>query len=141
VTDLLSADELPPIPDVPYVIGVGADHRHAIDVATARRVVDAKAESSDARPAWTHAECGQPVVLARKAGEFRRDNPFLERGGDRTCPTCAWTVALTLGRVDQEVQALTPRGHDRDVLARLISEPAILARICRGHPRRAERGV
>ena len=56
------------------------------------------------------------MVLARKAGEFRRDNPFLERGGDRTCPTCAWTVALTLGRVDQEVQSEPSSGGGGELL-------------------------
>jgi len=128
VTDLLNA-ALPPIPDVPFMIGLGAEHRHAVDIQTARTAADAAAERGP-HAGWTHAACGQPVVLARKGGEFRRDNPFLERAADRTCPSCAWTVALTLDRVDEELIALTPHGHEHDVLSRLISDPAVVARIC-----------
>lgn len=77
VTDLLNA-ALPPIPDVPFMIGLGAEHRHAVDIQTARTAADAAAGRGP-HAGWTHAACGQPAVLARKVGEFRRDNPLLER--------------------------------------------------------------
>jgi hypothetical protein len=122
---------LPPLPDVPHVIGIGAGRRHAVRHEVARSAVDDAAWTPRPEVAPALAECGLLVVLARKWGGFGRGNPWLEQTPESVCPMCAWTVALGAGTVEAELAARTPRGRELAVLGRLLPDPMLVPRVCR----------
>lgn len=120
----------PPVPDVPYVIGIwGGDGltMHAVPQVDASEAV---ARTDASNPGRAHAECGRNVILARSWGSFERGNPHVDRKTHQLCPYCAWTVALATGRVDDELAALDPSAADVPVLRRRLPDPQIVRRIC-----------
>lgn len=119
---------MPPIPDVPYMIGIAADlgALHAVCQHTARWAA-ANGDSGSDRVS-VGAECGTVVVLARQWGAFRRGNQRL--GVGRACLRCAWTVALDQDAVDAELAVLVPTEAQRPALDRALPDPLLVHRIC-----------
>lgn len=126
----MTADKspLPPIPDVPYLIGIAADlgALHAVSHGTATWAA-ANGDSSRDRVS-VGAECGTVVVLARQWGAFCRGNRRL--GVGRACLRCAWMVALDQDTVDAELELLVPTEAQRPALDRALPDPLIVHRIC-----------
>jgi len=119
-------DPPPELPAVPYLVGLGQHKRHAVPYDTARGDLEAMGTF----PTSAIACCGSWVTLALKFGEFRRGNSWLSNCPDRTCATCSWNVAVGLGAVAAELQALTPTGAELEVLSRHLDEPLALVRVC-----------
>jgi hypothetical protein len=130
MTTTAKTTPFPPVPDVPYVIGIwGGDGlvMHAVNQHAAQEAV-ARAAGDD--PGWARAECDRLVFLARFGGAFARGNEHLDRMAGRLCPYCAWTVALVTSRVDDELAALEPSGTDVPVQRRRLADPGIVRRVC-----------
>jgi hypothetical protein len=83
--------ELPPIPDVPFLIGLhsGDGLVHAVSHGNATWALE-RYDGSDERDAHAVAMCGAVGVIARYWGEFRRDNPELRGQLHDLRPRCAW---------------------------------------------------
>lgn len=121
------ADPLPPIPDVPYMIGIAArlGAVHAVDHATAVRA--AAAGDSDSHRISVPAECDTEVMLARRWGAFDRGNGHLRAHG--LCAYCAWTVALNQDTTAAELAALAPTSGERRALDKVLPDPLMAHRI------------
>lgn len=115
------------LPPVPYLVGLGQHKRHAVPHDTASR----DREAADTSPTYVIACCGSRVTLALKFGEFRRGNQWLSSNSpDRTCATCSWEVAISLGAVAAELQSLTPAGCELEALSRHLDDPLALVHVC-----------
>jgi hypothetical protein len=127
VTNPKTAYPLPPIPDVPHVIGLdgGDDLVHAVSYKTA---VHGVKHGEVPQRAHVTAECGTPVMLARRWGPFHRGNEHVS-GGD-VCGHCAWTVAVHQGTTGAELTAITPTGAELAAMKRLMPDPLLAVRIC-----------
>lgn len=121
-------DASPPIPDVPYMIGIAADLGafHAVSHDDAMMAV-AAGDSRDRREPVSSV-CGTPVTIARWWGQFRRDNPYLTARD--LCPFCTWDVALEQDTTVDELTALTPTGQQLEAMQRLMPDPLLLVKIC-----------
>lgn len=127
-----ATDEVPPVPDVPYLIGVQAGDGliHAVE----------RARAGDTGGA-AGSVCGEGVIVAVRWGGFHRGSEWTDRFAHRLCPHCAWTVALAQDTTEAELAAVTPSGAELAALRRLLPDPMIVPRICERilADRRAER--
>lgn len=126
--DLRAHNPLPPIPDVPYVIGLHDGLLHAVSHDAAVRAVEHS--DSDSRRVTVGSECGECVAIARRWGPFQRGTEHLDRHDGRLCPHCAWIVALDQNTTDTELAALTPTGAELAALHLLLPDPMLAVRIC-----------
>lgn len=117
-----------PIPDVPFVIGIGGGPLHAIEHKNALWAVRHGDTGSRPRVHVTTACDLAVAVVAREWGEFRRGNEHLLP--HQLCPTCAWTVALHHGTGDAELAAWGPSPEEAATWDRLLPDPPILTRTC-----------
>lgn len=131
----------PPIPDVPYVIGIESGSPiHAVTRQAARQAV--WNGDNDHDRVETRSACGVTVVLARRWGPFARGQRHVDR--QQVCGHCAWIVALDpvsaaaddgglfdLTPIGVELGLLTPTGPELDALARAMLDPLIAPRACR----------
>lgn len=124
--------EVPPIPDVPFLIGLHAGDGlvHAVSHGNATWALE-RYDGSDERDAHAAAECGAVGVIARYWGEFRRDNEHLRGQLHDLCPRCAWGVAIARGTTDAELADITPGALEMLALARLMPDPLVAVNICR----------
>lgn len=121
-----TTDNPPPIPDVPYMIGIagGLGPLHAIDHDSAVKAVEWA--GPDTTTVYVPAECGETVLIARYWGGFERGNRHLHS----VCPYCAWAVATVTLTTDVELDAVTPSKLELPALARLLPEPNVTRRLC-----------
>lgn len=114
-----TAPALPPLPDVPFHIGIGISGGplHAVEHLDA------------VRPHQQHVAtvCGSTATVALRWGEFVRGNPNL--ACHELCPVCAWSVALELGTTKAEIGHLTPNAADLAALRRAMPDPLMWVRI------------
>lgn len=133
---------LPPIPDVPYVIGIESGSPiHAVTREAAQLAV--WHGDNDRVRSETRSACGTTVVLARRWGPFARGEQHVDR--QQVCGHCAWIVALDPATtaagdgsalfeqspIGVELGLLTPTGAELDALARVMPDPLIAPRACR----------
>lgn len=119
-------DPPPPIPDVPYVIGLDGGPLHAVRHATA---VDAAALVEPGQ--WltvARSVCGQPVRIARAWGEFARSNEQLTVHA--VCPECEWEAAIESGTTVTVIKAMRLTGADRDAATKAFGVPDLACRLC-----------
>jgi len=104
-----------PLPDVPYLTGIGGEERHAID----REFFEESRRRHGG--AYTRAECGRPVPYASQYPVYAGDWP----PHVSWCADCAWQVAAAEGDLGRQVRALIPPARDDEILARLMGDPLI----------------
>ena len=110
MTDLRTDDNtLPPIPDVPYVIGIAPDLAALHAIRHEDAMMSVAGGDNDSHRESVSAECGMTVVIARRWGQFGRGNPYL--AARELCPYCTWGVALDQDTTAAEMAALVSSGR------------------------------
>lgn len=129
MTSLRTDDDAPPpIPDVPYMIGIAPNLGALHAVSHGDAVLAAAAGDRGDHREPVSSACGTPVTIARWWGQFQRGNPYL--AGHELCPYCTWSVALDQNAVDAELAALTPSSVKLATMQRLMPDPLLLVKVC-----------
>jgi hypothetical protein len=115
------SDEMPALPDEPYVAGMCHDHQvHALPREWVQHAIDQQMDG----PVAAAAVCGRLTTVMLAMPSLSEWRPT------RLCGYCGWAIAIKTGTIEARLDALTPTGRTRDALARLIGDPLMARRMC-----------